>query len=107
MGAAAHPVTSDKSRSSGLDRWLALPILGDLDPYPPATAPSAPLPTGCPKSPLSDAFELKDDRSASRRALWIAQDISRWASIYWKSLPIESTSRSTSVSGDDAIPVVI
>lgn len=59
MGAAAHPVTSDKSRSSGLDRWLALPILGDLDPYPPATAPSAPLPTGCPKSPF-DAHIAED-----------------------------------------------
>lgn len=34
MGAAAHRVASGTSRSSGLDKWLALLILGDLAPYP-------------------------------------------------------------------------
>lgn len=38
---------------------MALPILGDLDPYNLATAPTPSLPTGCPKSPQwANAFGL-------------------------------------------------
>ena len=61
-GAAAHPVALDTVEVLGTDQWLALLILGDLDPYTPLTTPrpSYPGPHRIDEEPL---IQLPSDLS--------------------------------------------
>ena len=53
VGASAHRVALDNVEVLEVDQWLALLIIGDLDPYTqPDTGPE-PLPTRSAKSPFS------------------------------------------------------
>lgn len=54
--APAHAAASDMTRSSKLDQWLALLILGDLDPYTPPITPRVSLPTRSTSSQISTAY---------------------------------------------------
>ncbi|QFU99849.1 hypothetical protein KDY119_03385 [Luteimicrobium xylanilyticum] len=51
MGAPAHPVALDNVEVLEVDQWLALLIIGDLDPYTQPVTPPPSLPTRSAKSP--------------------------------------------------------
>ena len=71
--APAHAVASDMSRSSKVDQWLALLILGDLDPYTPPITPRVSLPTRSTKSQIG--WPPRRPRSAQVLGL-------HWACLY-------------------------
>ena len=50
VGAPAHPVALDNVEVLEVDQWLALLIIGDLDPYAQPVTPPRLLPTGSAKS---------------------------------------------------------
>lgn len=58
VGATAHPVALDNVEVLEIDQWLALLIIGDLDPYTQPITPRAPLPTGSAKSHLCGSSDL-------------------------------------------------
>ncbi|WP_345295915.1 hypothetical protein, partial [Luteimicrobium xylanilyticum] len=51
VGAPAHPVALDNVEVLEVDQWLALLIIGDLDPYTQPVTPPPSLPTRSAKSP--------------------------------------------------------
>ncbi|GMA33193.1 hypothetical protein GCM10025875_31850 [Litorihabitans aurantiacus] len=56
VGAPAHPGALDNVEVLGVDQWLALLIIGDLDPRTQPLTSAGPIPIGLAKSPIRPAL---------------------------------------------------
>ena len=67
VGASAHPAALDNLEVLKVDQWLALLIIGDLDPYTQPITPRVSLPTRSAKSPQTGVVARLRGRLTLRR----------------------------------------